>query len=217
MAGEPRGKLLGGAGKRTRRKRRRTVIVRIGVQTLPQPERGLTSVWCSCRGSALEIHRREACERPVSLRFSALRPRVGTNQQCDACEGLVRSGRTGISTALNAVRERSAAKVGCFVLRGPCFRKERGYPLKLSERVRPPLCFLAFASADCALSSSRMLSTPAIPIHPSHSLRHNSQRNFIIWRYTTDIELTINNRHKNNNKYINYKGRKSPIAIALFL
>lgn len=87
-------------------------------------------MWCSCRGSALEIHRREACERPVSLRFSALRSRVGTNQQCDACEGLVRSGKTGVSTALNAVRERSAVKVACSVLRGPRFREGTWLPSK---------------------------------------------------------------------------------------
>ncbi len=100
----------------------------LGVRSLPQPQRALTSVWCSCRGSALEIHRREACERPVSLRFSALRPRIGTNQQCDAREGLVWSGKTGVSTALNAVRERSAVKVACSVLRGPCFRKGARLP-----------------------------------------------------------------------------------------
>lgn len=129
VAGEPRGKLLGERVRERGGSEWRTVIVRIGVRTLPQPERVLTSVWCSCRGSALEIHRREACERPVSLRFSALRPRVGTNQQCDVCEGLVRSGKTGVSTALNAVRERSA-KVACSVLRGPCFRKGARLPTK---------------------------------------------------------------------------------------
>jgi hypothetical protein len=45
-----------------------------------------------------------------------------------ACEGLVRCGETGVSTTLNAVRERSAVKVARSVLRGPCVREDMGLP-----------------------------------------------------------------------------------------
>jgi hypothetical protein len=47
-----------------------------------------------------------------------------------ACEGLVRCGETGVSTTLNAVRERSAVKVARSVLRGPMPGRVWGYPLK---------------------------------------------------------------------------------------
>ncbi|WP_217478242.1 hypothetical protein, partial [Paraburkholderia humisilvae] len=40
-----------------------------------------------------------------------------------ACEGLVRCGETGVSTTLNAVRERSAVKVARSVLRGAYARE----------------------------------------------------------------------------------------------
>jgi hypothetical protein len=63
------------------------------VRDLPWPERVQTSAWCSCRRSTFKIHRREACERPVSLRFSALRLSDEANQRCDACEGLVQLAR----------------------------------------------------------------------------------------------------------------------------
>jgi len=45
-----------------------------------------------------------------------------------ACEGLVRCGGTGVSTTLNAVRERSAVKVARSVLRGPYVREGVGLP-----------------------------------------------------------------------------------------
>jgi len=45
-----------------------------------------------------------------------------------ACEGLVRCGETGVSTTLNAVRERSAVKVARSVLRGPYAREGMGLP-----------------------------------------------------------------------------------------
>ena len=46
-----------------------------------------------------------------------------------ACEGLVRCGETGVSTTLNAVRERSAVKVARSVLRGALCPGERGATL----------------------------------------------------------------------------------------
>ena len=46
-----------------------------------------------------------------------------------ACEGLVRCGGTGVSTTLNAVRERSAVKVARSVLRGALCPGERGATL----------------------------------------------------------------------------------------
>ena len=46
-----------------------------------------------------------------------------------ACEGLVRCGGTGVSTTLNAVRERSAVKVARSVLRGALCPGGRGATL----------------------------------------------------------------------------------------
>ena len=53
-----------------------------------------------------------------------------------ACEGLVRCGETGVSTTLNAVRERSAVKVARSVLRGPYAREGMGLP-SLNQSVFP--------------------------------------------------------------------------------
>jgi hypothetical protein len=177
VAGEPRGKLLGKRVRERGASEWRTVIVRIGVQIMPQPERVLTSVWCSCRGSALEIHRREACERPVSLRFSALRPRVGTNRQCNACEGLVRSGKTGVSTALNAVRERSAVKVACSVLRGPRFRKGARLPT-ITFRTSEPTSVLALICLLASTMSAHVLTLDALAPAPMARASLVRQRHF---------------------------------------
>jgi Reverse transcriptase (RNA-dependent DNA polymerase)/N-terminal domain of reverse transcriptase len=128
MAGDPRGELLGKWIGERGASEWRAVIARIEVQDLPRPERVQTSAWCSCRWSMFEIHRREACERSVWLRFSALRLSDGANQQRDACEGPVQSDGTGVSATLNAVLERSAVKVACCVLRGPRFREGTRLP-----------------------------------------------------------------------------------------
>ena len=130
-AGDPRGDLLdkwiGERGK----SEWRAVIARIGVRDLPRPERVQTSAWCSCRRSTFEIHRGEACEKPVSLRFSALRLSDETSQQRDACLRRARAiGETGVSATLKAVLERSAVKVACCVLRGPRCREAVGLPTK---------------------------------------------------------------------------------------
>jgi hypothetical protein len=62
------------------------------------------------------------------LRLSALRPRNGVRQRCDACEGRVHFGTPGVSTTLYAVLEPCAAKVACPVLRGLRFREETQLP-----------------------------------------------------------------------------------------
>lgn len=69
----------------------------------------------------VKIHRGEACERPVALRFSAPRLRVRRINNMTACEGLVRCGETGVSATFNAVREPYAGKARTYGSSGATF------------------------------------------------------------------------------------------------
>jgi hypothetical protein len=68
-----------------------------------------------------------------------------------ACEGLVRCGETGVSTTLNAVRERSAVKVARSVLRGPYAREGMGLPFYEQEVVK------AFRQTDSQIIGQLLL------------------------------------------------------------
>ena len=74
-------------------------------------------------------------ERDRSLRFSAPRLSDEANQQCDACEGLVQLGETGVSTTLNAVREPYAGKARTYGSSGAPF--PRGNAATLYKNPRP--------------------------------------------------------------------------------